>query len=88
MKKLFLLIGLSVMTSLFGLTEAEVAIFQKSANQGDADAQYELGLCYGTGAGVSKNMNRAVYWWQKSANQGNLEAKKELETLGVQQELD
>ena len=52
MKKLFLLIGLSVMTSLFGLTEAEVAIFQKSANQ------------------------------------GNLEAKKELETLGVQQELD
>ena len=30
MKKLLLLVGLSVMTSLFGLTDAEVAILQKT----------------------------------------------------------
>jgi len=41
------------------LTEA-VKYYRLSADQGDADAQYNLGLCYENGEGVSRDMTEAV----------------------------
>ncbi len=44
--------------------------YRKAADQGDADAQYNLGLMYGKGKGVAKDYKQAVYWYRKAADQG------------------
>jgi len=48
------------------------------ATQGDAQAQYNLGLMYQCGRGVPKNRELAATWYQKSAMQGNAEAQYRL----------
>ncbi|MBQ2347641.1 MAG: sel1 repeat family protein, partial [Clostridia bacterium] len=42
----------------------------KAAEQGNAGAQYELGICYFLGNGVVKDHKKAVYWLNKAAAQG------------------
>ena len=49
--------------------------YLKSAEQGDADAQCNLGLCYEYGDGVEKDFREAVRWYRKSAEQGNAVAQ-------------
>ncbi|HJJ36822.1 MAG TPA: tetratricopeptide repeat protein, partial [Methanocorpusculum sp.] len=39
---------------------------EKSADQGNAQAQYHLGFCYFKGEGVSQDKNIATYWWDKA----------------------
>ena len=46
--------------------------YSKGAEMGDAKSQYELGLLYQLGNGVTKNSLEAEKWWRKSANQGEL----------------
>ena len=48
------------------------------AEQGDADAQFQLALRYHTGNGIDKNPSEAVIWYQKAANQGNADAQNNL----------
>ena len=48
-----------------------VPLFRKAAEQGDAQAQNNLGLCYDNGDGVAKDSQQAVYWWRKAAEQGD-----------------
>ena len=43
----------------------------KKAEAGDAKAQYNLGVCYYQGNGVTQDFKEAVMWWTKSAEQGN-----------------
>jgi TPR repeat protein len=45
--------------------------YRKSAEQGDAIAQSNLGSMYGTGDGVPKDSSEAVKWYRKAAEQGN-----------------
>lgn len=45
------------------------------AQKGDPKAQFELGVCYFYGKGVSENEEEAVKWWRKAANQGLAEAQ-------------
>ena len=52
--------------------------FRKSAEQGNADAQYNLGIMYGTGMGISQDYAKAVEWYRKSAEQGNADAQYNL----------
>jgi TPR repeat protein len=52
--------------------------YRKAADQGDAEAQYNLGLCYGVGSGVPKDEVEAVKWYRKAAEQGNAEAQSDL----------
>ena len=40
------------------------------ANDGDAAAQFNLGLMYMTGQGVSRDDAAAAIWFQKAAEQG------------------
>ena len=49
--------------------------YQKAADQGDAQSQFQVGISYDFGLGVSKNQDRAMYWYLKAANQGNAEAQ-------------
>ncbi len=58
-----------------------VKCWTKAAEEGDVDAQLELGLLYENGRGVSKNINEAVKWFTKAAEQGDERAKKALEEL-------
>ena len=47
-----------------------------AAEQGDADAQYNLGYFYANGLGTSQDFIRALMWWNIAASQGNEDAIK------------
>ena len=44
-----------------------VELWQEAAEQGDADAQFYLGLCYYFGKGVDEDLDKATEWLQKFA---------------------
>ena len=50
--------------------------FRKAAEQGDADAQVNLGLMYANGRGVPEDYVRAFAWFNLAAAQGFEPAKK------------
>jgi hypothetical protein len=52
--------------------------WRKLAKQGNADAQYSLGVAYHEGEGVKQDDKKAVYWWQKAAEQGIAKAQYHL----------
>lgn len=47
----------------------------KKAASGSAEAAFLLGQMYAKGQGVSKNIDRAVYWYKQAAKQGHKEAQ-------------
>ena len=49
--------------------------FRLAADQGYADAQFELGFAYRTGRGVEKSDEEAVHWYQRAAGQGDADAQ-------------
>ncbi|MCX7835590.1 MAG: serine/threonine-protein kinase, partial [bacterium] len=50
----------------------------KRAENGDADAQIQLGKLYEEGKDVQQNYKEAVKWYRKAAEQGNADAQNEL----------
>jgi len=48
--------------------------FKKSAEQGNVDAQANLGIMYKRGLGVPQNDDTAVFWLKKAAAQGDTDA--------------
>jgi TPR repeat protein len=46
-------------------------IWHQLADQGDADAQYNLGVMYNNGDGVHQDYAEAMKWHRKAADQGN-----------------
>jgi len=56
----------------------QIQRWQKAAEQGDATAQYNLGIAYTIGAGVKLNHVTAVKWYLKAASQGNAKAQLSL----------
>ena len=69
--------GIEMRTARKNLSEA-ANWFRKSADQGFANAEYILGLCYECGDGIDKNMTEAVKWYRKAAEQGIAEAQRKL----------
>jgi len=51
---------------------------QKAAEQGDADAQYDLATMYHNGEGVPQNYTEAMKWYKKAAEQGYVDAQYDL----------
>ena len=49
--------------------------YRKAAEQGDARAQFNLGLKYANGEGVPKDDREAVLWYRKAAEQGHAGAQ-------------
>ncbi|MDT8364542.1 MAG: tetratricopeptide repeat protein [Nitrosomonas sp.] len=52
--------------------------FFRAAEQGHADAQFNLGLLYLNGEGVAQNTATAVEWFTRAAEQGNVDAQNNL----------
>ena len=52
--------------------------WQPLAKQGQAAAQYHLGLLYANGQGVPKDDAQARQWYEKAANQGHALAQVNL----------
>ena len=48
-----------------------VVWYLEMAEQGDKDAQYNLGSIYETGFGVNIDMKEAVKWYSRAAQQGH-----------------
>ncbi len=51
---------------------------QKLPEQGDAEAQCNLGYAYYAGKGITRNVSEAVSWWRKAADQSNAQAESNL----------
>lgn len=52
--------------------------FFRAAEQGHADAQFNLGLMYANGEGVGQDMMQAVELFKKAAEQGHVDAQNNL----------
>jgi TPR repeat protein len=52
-----------------GVVPAKFQEYRAKAEQGDAEAQFNLGFCYDDGRGVTKNYGEAVKWYRKAAEQ-------------------
>ncbi|EFC38010.1 predicted protein [Naegleria gruberi] len=51
-------------------------LYLKQAEEGDADAQYNLGLCFDEGSdGVKQDCALAMHWYMKAALQGHSDAQ-------------
>lgn len=50
--------------------EGLVKLYKKAAEQGFAQAQCDLGVCYMSGNGIEKNPEEGVRWYKKAAEQG------------------
>ena len=55
--------------------------YRKAADQGDADAQYKLGVFYENGYGVTQDKEQAMQWYKKAAEQGNESAKNAIDRM-------
>ena len=67
--------------------------YQLSVNQGNKNAQTNLGYLYENGYGVEQDYGQAAYWYQLSANEGNKYAQNNLGYLyengyGVEQDYE
>ncbi len=57
------------------MTKEEFEIIKEAAEQGDAEAQYSLGVCYAYGKGVEQDYKEAVKWYTAAAEQGHVKAQ-------------
>lgn len=67
--------------------------FYRAAEQGYADAQFNLGLMYANGEGIEQDIVQAVDLFRKAAEQGNIDAQNNLGALyytgeGVERNVD
>jgi TPR repeat protein len=61
-----------------GATEANAGAFKlffQAAIEGNAEAQFSLGVCYRDGNGGPQDYREAAKWFQKAAEQGDAEAQ-------------
>ena len=60
--------------------DTDLAEIKKSAESGNADAQFFLGGAYEFGKGVKEDQTEAMKWYRKAAEQGNANAQFSLGT--------
>jgi TPR repeat protein len=53
-----------------------------AADRGHANAQYNLGVCYANGTGVTKDEREAIHWYRLAADQGSEDARRAIEKIG------
>ena len=58
--------------------DMELESLRQRAEQGDADAQYNLGFVYDTGLGVPQDYTEAAAWYRLAADQGHTDAQHNL----------
>lgn len=73
---------------LRGDIDAALSIWTPLAEQGNAEAQYMLGLIYFNGRYVTKDNDVAAHWLELSAAQGNTDAELLLGVLAPSSQAD
>ncbi len=63
------------------VTEDRISQWQREAQAGDPDAQYNLAYLYENGLGVTKNEAKALALYQQAADQGHSAAQNNLEAM-------
>ena len=61
-----------------GEFEQALLIWEPVAEEGNIDAQFNLGLMYDHGMGVLQSYEQAIYWYTKAAKQGGIGAQHNL----------
>ena len=67
-----------VLTGLVVAQSTEIEQLRSAAEQGDASAQFNLGLKYYNGEGVPQDYQEAVKWYRLAAEQGDASAQGSL----------
>ncbi|SFV68144.1 hypothetical protein MNB_SM-4-1351 [hydrothermal vent metagenome] len=75
MKKLLLVLLVLIVLSF--------TLYQKAANQRNAAAQYNLGIMYEKGQGVTQSYVKAAKFYQKAATHGDTSAQNKLGSMYV-----
>jgi TPR repeat protein len=84
---IFFILGLSsacLPQKVFAVSDKGKSSFRlilPKAQQGDADAQFNLALLYHHGAGIPQDTRYAIYWYTKAAQQGHVDAQYRLGSL-------
>jgi TPR repeat protein len=91
MKNLMCLLMLTACTVLLFSSEKSIDTLIQEAEQGDAEAQFNLGMAYKYGEDISLDYTEAVIWFRKAADQGYADAQNGLgvmyaEGKGVKQD--
>ena len=60
---------------------SEIVKLKRLAEQGNAEAQYKLGLMYDMGKDVDQDYQKAFEWYEKSANQGFASSQSKLGSM-------
>lgn len=79
--KNLLIISFLILFSTSPVWPGEFEDTLKKADQGDAEAQFNLGSLYLDGEGVPQNSKKAVLWYTKSAEQGYSNSQMMLGTM-------
>lgn len=58
--------------------EIAVQLWRHVAEKGYAKAQYNLGVAYTRGIGVTKDHSEALKWWRLAAEQGHAKAEQQM----------
>ena len=83
-KKLLTILGAIILLAVMGnaaiaeTTSEDIEKWRVEAEQGNAEAQTNLGYAYHSGEGVEKDQREAVRWWRKAAEQGLTKAQYNL----------
>jgi len=59
-------------------TDQNIDVLRKSAEKGDKEAQYNLGVMYDNGKGVRQDYTEAMKWYKLAAAQGDALAQYNL----------
>jgi TPR repeat protein len=68
----------TVAEALHELTRYEIATLKRTADYGDTDATFELGMAYETGYYVRQNCTKAAQWVRVAVQEGNAAAEYNL----------
>ncbi|KAF9540329.1 hypothetical protein EC957_004408, partial [Mortierella hygrophila] len=55
----------------------------KAADQGDADAQFNIGVMYRKGKGVPQDFAKAMEWFRMAANKGDAGAQCKIRIMNI-----
>jgi TPR repeat protein len=64
------------------MSHSDYNLVRQRAQEGDANAQYNMGYRYYYGIGVKEDVHRAKGWFARSASKGNHLAKQALHDIG------
>ena len=67
-----------IVARVINIIQQQVKWFRIAAEQGHADAQFNLGHMYELGWSVDRNNSTAVEWYRKAAEEGHADAQYRL----------